>query len=264
MDNTPTTRYTLGVLTVILVGLAAWTPCSADLAWFDETGGGRGFERFTDLANSYHDFLGKPSNTITFNDLEPGTPLSDQYAKAYGVTFLNTASGCLDKLSGAWPEGSKPVRELAGYDGSYMPDGDTVYVKFGASTKDAPFTIVFAEPVDTVGAFISSGNWRNSVNTLTLAAYDQKNRLIGTHSIRSSPLVDMRRSAGNESFFAARADTPQISRVEIVDYSATNLASGLVVDNVAYNVARIPEPSTLAALMSGLWLLLGTPEQRRR
>ena len=262
MEDTHTTHSLLRAITAVLVGLAVCMACSADLVWFDETGGSTGLERFTDLSASYYDFVGKSSDSIGFDDLTPGTTLSDQYAKSYGVTFLNTAGGSLKELSGAWPEGSKVVGDLEGYDGSYMPDGDTVYVKFGNYSKDDPFTIVFAEPVQTVGAFVS-GNHRGGRHTLSLAAYDQDNQLIGTHVVQPWLLTSKRKYDNYESFFAARTDTPQISRVEIMDYSAMNPTNSLVIDNLAFGGSRIPEPGTLAALMSGLWLLLGVPGKQK-
>ena len=65
------------------------------------------------------------------------------------------------------------------------------------------------------------------------------------------------KSAGQnyESFFALRSDQADIERIEIRNNSAQDFANALLIDNVAFGSAIVPESSTLVLLLISAGLL---------
>jgi hypothetical protein len=168
---------------------------------------------------------------------------------------VNTAIGQLARWSGVRNEGDAFVQPLTGYDGSYMPDGDKVVLKFDNDVSATPFTILFNEPVSSVGAFVGMGV-EGPIHTLQISLYDQNNTLIGQRNVQS--WLWEKSSAGQnfESFFAVASDQVMISRVEILNNARNDFANGLVMDNLSFAdqaPARIalPEPATAAFLIAG-------------
>ena len=222
MTGIGTTR-TVVLSSLVLLALGTWTPCPAEFVWFDETAGARGYVGFETLAASYADFMGEPSGVITFDDLDSGAVLSNQYAESFGVTFANTANGRRGFWSGVHPEGGSLVEHLTGYDGSYMPDGDPVFTKLDNHLPDTPLTIFFDEPVAGVGAFVGMGV-QGDVHSLSVAVYDEDDKLLGQKTVASWLWEGDSSRQNYESFFALRADEATISRVEILNDSPRDFA----------------------------------------
>lgn len=232
--------------------------------WFDETGSGRGYASFRDLAAAYHDFVDEPASVITFNDLREGAVLGDQYVDLHGVRFLNTAVGRYAAHSGIRSEQGSIVEELTGYDGSYMPNGDLVFAKFDNHLTATPFTILFDKPVATVGAFVGMGV-EGSVHSLTISIYNQSNQLLDRRVVESW-LWDKKSNKQNyESFFGFRAEGAMIGRVEILNNSSTDFANGLLLDNLAVG-ASVPEPAVaaLVAVVAASWFRRKRPARPDR
>lgn len=256
-------------LTSILSALSACAliggTARASMVWFDETqGGGRSVSDFAELSGAYADFTAGADSIFTFNNLGAGTELSDQYA-SQGVTFANTSSTGHKNSLGVRPEGGKAVDDLTGYDGTYMPDGDSVYVKFNNDDVSAPFTVNFDAPVGMVGAFVSMGV-QGTVHTLTIAAYDSSNELLGQHTVQSWLWEADPSKQNYESFFAVSDSEARISRVEILNDAPVNFANTLIFDNLAFSASPAPEPATWLMLLggTGLFWLRGRTNGSRR
>jgi hypothetical protein len=252
-ETTTATRRATIVGSVLLV-LAIAAPAFSDLIWFDETGGKTGYAAFHNLHSAYDAFLGKPQNLIDFNNLPAGTTLDDQYAKSFGVTFQNTANGKNRASSGVNPAGGPSVENVTGYDGSYMPAGDLLYAKFDNDLRDTPFTIQFAKPIAEAGAFVGLGV-QGSVHSLTVSVFSSHNLLLGEQTVES--WLWEKQSAGQnyESFFALRSDQADIGRIEIRNNATQDFANALLIDNVAFGSAAVPESSTLVLLLISAGLL---------
>jgi len=222
--------------------------------WFDATAGGRGYSSFHELAAAYHDFIDEPSSVITFNDLREGVVLGNQYADTHGVRFLNTALGRYAAYSGVRPEHGSIVEELTGYDGSYMPSGDLVLVKFDNHLAATPLTILFDRPVSMVGGFVGMGV-EGSIHSLTISIYNESNQLIDCRVVESWLWESSSKRQNYESFFAFRGEDALISRVEILNNSSTDFANALVLDNLAFGRAVVPEPAVaaLVAVVAATW-----------
>jgi hypothetical protein len=242
---------------LLLASFGAVRPCAASPLWFDETNGGKGYSTFDDMENAYAVFLGSPKNVISFDTLKEGTVLSNQYASQYGVTFLNTADGKDAWCSGVHQAGGDIVENLTGYDGSYMPRGDNVYVKFDNDLKKTPFTIVFDEGVSSVGAFLGMGVEGNK-HTVDIALYDVHGALLDSRVIQSWQWEKCSTGQNHETFFAVAFDKPVIGRVEILNLAQKDYANALIIDNISFNAGGgdvVPEPATAFISMLGVFYL---------
>jgi len=249
-------------LSAWICGWALLTPVPASPIWFDETNGGKGYATFLGMVEGYTEFLGEPTGVITFDDLTRGTKLSNQYATSFGVTFLNTANGPNAKYSGVDTEGGYIVENLTGYDGTYMPDGNKVYVKFDNNRTATPFTILFDDPVAGVGAFLGMGV-EGKVHNLQISIYDPDGNLLGQRKVESWLWENFPKLQNYETFFSVRTDKPLIGRVEILNLADTDYANGLVVDNLAWSSGDhvAPEPATVLLSMIGALYLWGKPRR---
>ena len=252
--------------TAILLLTAVALPCAANVVWFDETGGGRGFSHFNDLAAAYGAFMGPSATTIDFNDLAGGTILSDQYQARYGVAFANTSGGRYGWLSTIHSEDDACVQTLTGYDGSYMPNGDNVVLKFDNNLSSTPFSIRFDSPVATVGAFVGMGV-EGPVHALQISAYDASGALVGRRDVQSWLWETDPSMQNYESFFALTADRAVISRVDILNEAQQDFANALIVDNLAFagrpgSHSVLPEPATAAFLTVGTFGILFVGRRR--
>jgi len=242
--------------------LVCWGPARGPVLWFDETGGGSGYSTFGDLAQAHSTFLGTPGQTVNFNGLAEGTILSNHYD---GVTFGNTAGGPYASSSGVRSEGGAIAEHLTGYDGTYMPNGDKVYVKFSNNTELTPFTINFATPVSVAGAFVGMG-MEGGVHTLTISAYDAAGDLLGARTVHSWLWESGTYLQNYESFFALRAGEEPISKLTIRNDSMTNFSNALVLDNLSFSSAdaAVPEPRAfLLVAAGGVAAMCARPRQGR-
>lgn len=237
--------------------------CPAGVIWFDEKPGKH--SGFKSLVEDYQEFMGDSSHLITFNDLPERTVLGSQYAKSDGVRFSNTTGGWSDVSSGLHREGESVVQDVTGYDGSYMPDGDMVYVKFDNNRAATPFTIIFDDPISQVGAFVGMGV-EGGIHALTITAYDEANRVLGHHKLQAE-LWEKKSSWQNyESVFGLRAEGTAIHRIEILNESKVDFANGLIFDNLSFSgfsTPVVPDPANSILMMAGMLLLLGLVIRRR-
>lgn len=245
-------RTTRRILIVAAAATAFFTVgrSTADVIWFDATDA----DSFTHLTQRYQTFLGSDVETIDFTGWRPGTVARDQYATDFGVRFENAAGGPHSAFSGVRVEGGAIAEHITGYDGSYRPHGDPVYVRFDNHHAASPFTIHFEQPVATVGAFVGMGV-QGDVHSLTVSAYDAADDLIGQQTVESWLWESSSRKQNYESFFGVQADDAVISRVELLNDSTVAYAHSLIVDDISFGTAGIPEPSTLLLLTAGAVLM---------
>jgi Ca2+-binding RTX toxin-like protein len=207
-----------------------------EMEWFDETNDGEGFADFVSLADDFAAFTDSSENVLSFEGLGAGVKLGDQYADSHGVTFENTVGSQYGWATGIRDEGGGYVEDLTGYDGSYMTNGENVYLKFANDDPDAPFTINFDEPVASVGAFIGMGK-EGDVHDVQISLYDSNGELISQETVEAQ-LWDETTSRQNfESFFSVKMDQALISRVEILNLAHGDFANALIIDNVAFSHA---------------------------
>jgi hypothetical protein len=235
-----------GVLSLII------GPAVAGPVWFDETNAGRGYATFSNLHKAYSSFLGPNDTLVDFSGMAEGTKLDSQ-TNSYGVSFLNTGGGRYDWASGVRPESGPNVEDLTGYDGSYMPNGKMVYLKFDNNVPGTPFTILFDNPVSEVGSFWAVGK-EGTVHSLTISAFDSNRNLLGKKVVDSWLWDKITERQNFESFFALRTDKPMISRVEILNNSCTDFSNALTLDNVQFG-RQSPEPITLVLFAGGFLAL---------
>jgi hypothetical protein len=235
------------------LALTASSYVAAGPIWFDPSAGSRGYKGFADLEAAYESFVTPGLERIEFGLLADGVKLDEQYSSDYGVSFLNSGGGRYDAYSGVRPEGGSFVENLTGYDGSYMPDGSKVYLKFDNNVSATPFTILFNTPVSEVGSFLAVGK-EGTVHSLTITVYDVAGRIVGQNVI-DSWLWDCTTAKQNyETFFALRTDSASIARVEIVNNSTTDYSNALVMGNLSF-LRTVPEPASLAFMAVG-WFTL--------
>ena len=257
---------TCGILAIALVGVGLLVPCPAiaDTIWFDGASGGRPYRTFSDLTKAYSSFMGPGNTVIDFSVLAEGTKLDNQFKADFGVLFQNTSGGLYSPQSGVRPESGANVEDLTGYDGSYMPNGRPVYLKFNNDSPSTAFSILFDHPVAQVGAFLAVGKEGN-IHSLTISAYDSETRLLGQKVVDTWLWDSVTARQNFESFFALRTDAPLISRVEILNNSHTDFSNALVVDNVAFSQAvtgMVPEPGVLIMVLCGALALRPRRHQR--
>lgn len=254
MSTTASTHRRVAL--VAALGIAALA--TAGPIWFDPSEGGARHASFASLVAEYRSFLGTPDGTIDFTSLPGGVPLGTQYRAAHGVTFSNTNGGPFSAYSGKQIEGGAIAEHITGYDGSYRPDGDSVYVRFSNDLN--PFTIVFDEPVATVGAFVGMGV-QGSVHSLTVRAYDRGGALLGSQLYESWLWESSATTQNYESFVALRSPSADIARLEIMNNARTNFANALIIDDIAYS-RWVPEPATLVLLLTGVALVSRSAARR--
>ncbi len=216
------------------------------LNWFDPSPNGQDYPNFNAMASAYQAFRGTAEGTINFNNLGNFEKLGEQYRAATGVSFLNTAGGQYNAYSGGHAEGNAYVENLTGYDNSYMPDKDRVYLKFDNNNPNTPFTIRFDQPVSQVGAFLAVGK-EGTVHSLQISLYDQDGQLIQRDVVDSKLWDAVSAKQNHETFFAAKLDQAVISRVEILNLSQTNFSNALVIDNLTWSHAPATLPMQVSA-----------------
>lgn len=251
-----TCRRRLAVLAA--AGWAALCP-AAGLNWFDPYGSaGRPPDTFGGLVAAYRLFSDTPDTILTFDALGSGALLAEQYA-GLGVHFENTGAGRYAAFSRTQAEGGAIVEDLTGYDGTYMPDGNLVVVKFDNDDPTQPFTIRFDTPVQYVGAFLGMGV-QGETHSLTITVYDAEGTRLEDQLVDAWAWEETLGGQNYETFFAVTAWANEIARVEIRNNATRDFANALVVDDVAYR-RYVPEPGVLVTLSLGA---LGVRVRRRQ
>jgi len=248
-------RAATGNLFLVTVVLFLAQPAAGTLIWFDEKNGGGGFAGFAELAAAYTGFLGTPANRITFDGVPGLATVTDRYKAEFGVTFANSGGGKHDPLSGVHDEGDAVVGSLTGYDGTYMPSGNRVYVRFDNDNPSRPFTVRFDEPAGCVGAFLATGP-EGRKHAIRVSLFDPSGALIGRRDVESRPWDADAQAQNHETFFAARTHDVAIGRVEIRNLAHQGFAGALVIDNLAWSGLCDPEPVPEPGACL-LWALVG-------
>lgn len=245
MKSSPISLVVL-CLAALLVAVSPALACP--ITTFDGSGS---YASFSDLASGYRSFMGTPEDSISFSQMPQGfNPVADAFTGAKGVTFSNEGNSAI-----LLPEGNQVVSgwyqgNLAGYDGSYMPDGSTVYNMINDDCANAPLTITFAKPVSSVGSYIA--NSAGAASSLTMSLFDAGNHLLGTVTAQVNPWGDC---DNIEGFWGAKADTPQIAKVTILSQGCYGVAT---MDNLEWSHGdAVPEPATLSLLVFGGLALIG-------
>ena len=230
-----------GLMGLCIIALAALPANASMIGVFDGNGT---YGSFADLAGAYRGFMGQPQNTITFSEIPLGTnTVGNRYA-SMGVSFSNEGSVVM------LPEGYQAVAgwyqgQLAGYDGSYMPAGSTVYNKIYDDDPNSPLTISFAQPVCMVGSYIANSAGGPSV--LTIGLYNSSDQLLRTITAGVSPWGD---SDNIEGFWGAWSDQPDIAKITILSQGNWGVAT---LANLEFRSGSpgVPEPATLTLLALG-------------
>ncbi len=201
---------------------------------FEDANDGQGYTSFGQMAAAYDAFADDADGVVGMTGLSQGTILGEQYRAEHGVWFSGASGGQYSSSSGVRAEAGAIAEHISGYDGSYMPNGDNVYVKFSNNDVNNPFTIHFDAPVSSVGAFVGMGV-QGTNHTLTIRAYDANNGLVA-EKVLDTNLWEANSSTQNyEGFFGIKTDGAFISKVEILNASNVEFANALIIDNIAWS-----------------------------
>ncbi|MBN2447012.1 MAG: PEP-CTERM sorting domain-containing protein [Phycisphaerae bacterium] len=227
----------------------------AGITWFDEVGGGRGYDSFGELAKAYTDFMPDTEQLLTFDGLGEGTILGQQYLDL-GVSFENTIGHNHSSWSGIQEEGGSVTEDLTGYDGTYMPNGDSVYLKFDNNDADSPFTMSFDKPISAVGAFLGMGT-QGKTHSVQITLYDADDSILGTRVYESWLWESKTNKQNYETFFGVQLDEARISSVSILNLATASYADGLAIDNLEWShkggdSGAVPEPASSLLLAVGI------------
>ena len=248
------TRITGSLVILSCVASVALPAGASIIGTFDGSGS---YATFPDLLCGYRAFMGIPQNTITFAELALGAnPVGNFYTASKGVTFSDEGSVVIlsegYQVVAGWYQES-----LAGYDGSYMPDGATVYNKIYDDNPNSPLTITFNVPVSSVGSFIA--NSAGAPSSLTVNMYGAADQLLGTVMAQVNPWGD---SGNIEGFWGIQTDLPEITKVTILSSGNYGVAT---LGNLEWSSSGlIPEPATLAMLSLGGLAMLWRRKQEGR
>jgi len=168
---------------------------------------------------------------ITFDDGQPNETAIGSFYSGQGVTF--TDAKWTDNFGLPGTTGAQAVASISG---GYNPP------------QDQPIGAMFASTMSSVtlrGIDVGANGFR-------LKGFDASNTLVDNEVVFGT-------GDGTGEFF----DLTVQGQIKRVEFSADNLlaADGLIFDNLSYTAAPVPEPATLAALGSGLVVLL---KKRRR
>ncbi len=200
---------------------------------------GSGAATFSSLQAQHAAFLGTTDAAITFTGLS-GVIAPNQFTVSHGVTFSNL--GAL----GAVLEGDPgSVENLDGYDGSYQPNGNTVYVSY--PNHLAPLTITFSSPVAAVGSFVATGV-QGSPHTLTIIAFDTTGAILTTLTVPTQLFAD---AQNREGFWAVKADAAAISKITILNNNPVDFGNALILDNLAWRAVPAGSGSVVLGESNG-------------
>jgi hypothetical protein len=235
-----------------LMVLCVALPCSAGMI---QTFDGDGcYKSFGSLSSGYRDFMGTPTDKITFSEVPLGSrPVGNFYSASKGVTFSNEGTVVMlpegNQVVDGWYQGS-----LAGYGSEGMPShGATVYNMIYDTDANSPLTIDFASPVSSVGGYIANSAGCNS--SLTVRCYASTGEMLAMIDACVSPWGDC---DNMEGFWGIKTDYAQISRITILSRGNYGVATlGNVEWGGSSSGGSVPEPATLALLgLGGLAMLL--------
>jgi hypothetical protein len=235
----------------VVVGmLLTWSSTSeAAITTFD---GSAGYATFIAEYNAYRTFMGTPDDTITFDDIGPSAvPVGNYYLASKGVSFTNEGDvRLLAEDGGAF--GGCQHGSVAGYDGTYMPNGSILYNKISNAAPATALTVLFTNPVKQVGSLVSNSCYPGvEPMSTTVTAYDSAGNVLAT-------VIAVTRAWGNfdniEGFWGVKSDTTNIAKVTFLALTPPpQYADVTTLDNIEFGV---PEPATIGLLGLGALSLL--------
>ena len=218
---------------------------------FDSSGT---YATFADLVSDYSTFMGTPTDTITFEEFFAGgrgEPIANYYLASKGVRFANEGIGIVIREGGyamyGWGQG-----DVAGYDGSYQPDGTMLYNKVSNADPCSALTVLmFDSPVKQIGSFVANSclPGQEPMST-TITAYDSAGNVLAA-------VTAVTRAWGNfdniEGFWGIESDTADIAKVTFLAPGGVLYGDVTTLDNIAWVV---PEPATIGLLGLGALSLI--------
>ena len=187
---------------------------------------GTGAANFAALQAAHAAFLGTTDTSLTFTGVS-GVITPTQFTVSHGITFSN-----LDLIGGD-NEGSVAIENLDGYDGSYQPDGDTVYANYPNHLQ--PLTFEFDTPVARVGSFVAIGA-QGPINTLTITAFDSTGAILQSLSVPTQSFTD---SDNREGLWALSVDAAAIAKVSILNDNPINFGNALILDTLEWSTTPV-------------------------
>lgn len=194
---------------------------------FTGSGIGTTYTTFAQLHTGYTTFIGATTGVINFTGLTPGgTIVTNQYTASNGITFSNTAG-----THGSRIEQGAVVGVLDGYDGTFRPSGDRLYVSQPNTSAATPFTFVFTSPMGRVGSFLGMGP-EGAIATFTVKLYDASDVLLDTLTVTTAAWTN---AAAREGFFGHISASANIKKVTILNNSTTVAADRMLIDEVIWS-----------------------------
>jgi hypothetical protein len=155
-----------------------------------------------------------------------------------GITFSNL-------LQSAFGNEGDPltIENLDGYDGTYQPDGSTVYVKLDNHLPLLPFTFEFETPVARVGSFVGIGA-QGAIDTLTITAFDSNSAILQSLTVQTQFFADLQ---NREGMWAISADAAAIAKVTILNDNPTDFGNALIIDTLEWSTTPAPMLPAMAS-----------------
>ncbi|MCA9189180.1 MAG: hypothetical protein KDA99_26325, partial [Planctomycetales bacterium] len=177
-----------------------------------------------DLAASFDEFFqpGLATGVVGFDGLSG--PFDPNTFAADGVHFENLGPFNLVGMEGD----PSSIEQLDGYDGTWRADGDNVLLSY--PNHETPFTIVFDEPVSSVGSFVNTGK-EGEVDTLTMEAFDVDGNLLASFQTTVRPYED---PSNREGFWGIDIGEDVISRVTILNDNDQDFGNALTIDEIRW------------------------------
>ena len=201
---------------------------------------GAGAANFAALEAAHDTFIGTPDNSLTFTGIS-GVITPTQFTVSHGITFFN-----LGLLGGATEGDPLLVENLDGYDGTYQPDGDTVYGNYPNHLQ--PLTFEFDTPVARVGSFVAIGI-QGAIDTLTITAFDTDGAILKSLSIAAQLFAD---GQNREALWAFSADAAAIAKVTILNDNPLDFGNTLIIDTLEWSTTpSVGSPAVLSSAAYG-------------
>jgi hypothetical protein len=193
---------------------------------FGVTGIGTTYTTFAQLQTGYTTFIGATTGIVQFTAQAAGEIVTNQYTVSQGVTFSNTAG-----THGSRIEEGTVVGVMNGYDGTYRPSGDRIYISQPNTSAITPFTFVYTTAVGRVGSFVGMGP-EGATATLTVKFYDASDNLLDTLTITTAAWSN---AVTREGFWAYQSSSQNIKKVTIQNDSSTANADRLIFDELIWS-----------------------------
>lgn len=198
---------------------------------FDGSEIGTTYMSFADLEDAYDTFIGVTTDEITFDGVNLNVRVTNHY-RSQGIRFWNSSGA----LAGIREEDDQNVEPLDGYDGTYKPDQDRLYVRWPNDMEDRPFTFEFDTPVARVGSFIGMGK-EGLEPRVSIKVYDSSDAELVEIIAFTDDFFEFH---NREGFWGVIFDAPVIKKVTIRNMSTQNFANALVIDSIEWSATPGP------------------------